>query len=126
MTAANTPNKRSSKPYDYVKHLVEIVLPAAGTAYFALAGIWDLPNATKVVGSIACLTTFLGVTLKVSRNQYYSNEKNFDGTVIVTEHPESPPTLTIPGEAQDALSSAVESGKKTVEFKVVTTTSLAK
>ena len=33
----------SNKVYDILKFIAQIVLPAIGTLYFALAGIWNLP-----------------------------------------------------------------------------------
>ena len=116
MTATDTP-KRSSKPYDTVKQLVEIVLPAAGTTYFALAGIWDLPNASKVVGSIACVTTFFGVCLKVSRSQYYGNELNFDGEMVVHELPTGEKAFSLAFEDEQQLQDLGDK-KRSVEFKV--------
>lgn len=46
------------------------LLPAAGTLYFALAGIWGLPYGEQVVGTITAVDTFLGVILGISTSQY--------------------------------------------------------
>ena len=35
--------KMSNKTYDTLKWIAQYLLPAAGTLYFALAGIWGLP-----------------------------------------------------------------------------------
>ena len=35
--------KLSNEVYDILKFIAQIVLPAAGTLYFALAGIWGWP-----------------------------------------------------------------------------------
>ena len=43
---------------------------AAGTLYFALAGIWGLPYGEQVVGTITAVDTFLGVILGISTSQY--------------------------------------------------------
>lgn len=56
--------------YDSFKWLVQIVLPACATLYFALAGIWGFPYGEQVVGTIAALTTFLGVVLGISTYNY--------------------------------------------------------
>jgi Putative phage holin Dp-1 len=55
------------KAYDNLKWLALIGLPALGTLYFALAGIWGLPAAEQVVGTIVAVDTFLGVVLKISQ-----------------------------------------------------------
>lgn len=60
----------SNSTYDTLKFIVQIVLPACGTLYFALAGIWGLPYGEQIVGTIAAVTTFLGVVLKISTVRY--------------------------------------------------------
>ena len=35
--------KLDNKTYDILKFIAQIVLPAVGTLYFALAGIWNFP-----------------------------------------------------------------------------------
>lgn len=56
--------------YDQLKFLAQILLPAVGTLYFALAAIWDLPAAEEVVGTIVAVDAFLGVLLGLSQVQY--------------------------------------------------------
>lgn len=58
------------KLYDRLKYMALIVLPALATLYFALAGIWGLPAADQVVGTIVAVDTFLGVILQLSSNAY--------------------------------------------------------
>ncbi len=60
----------SNKTYDILKWIAMIFLPACGTLYFALAGIWGFPYAEQVVGTITALDTFLGVVLGISSAQY--------------------------------------------------------
>ena len=60
----------SNKTYDILKWIAMYLLPALGTLYFALAGIWGLPYGEQVVGTITALDTFLGVVLGVSTAQY--------------------------------------------------------
>lgn len=43
----------SNKVYDILKWIAQIFLPALGTLYFALAGIWDFPYAEAIVGTIS-------------------------------------------------------------------------
>ena len=59
-----------NKVYDVLKWIAMVVLPALGTLYFALAGIWDLPYAEQVVGTVTAMDTFLGVMLGVSSLHY--------------------------------------------------------
>lgn len=63
----------NDKLYDVLKWIAMILLPALGTLYFALAGIWGFPYAEQVVGTITALDTFLGVLLGISTSQYNKN-----------------------------------------------------
>lgn len=69
--------------YDRMKFITQVGLPALGTLYFALAGIWGLPSAEQVVGTIVALDTFLGVVLLISTNQY--NAENRMGSIDVAK-----------------------------------------
>lgn len=60
----------SNKTYDVLKWIAQILLPALGTLYFALAGIWGLPYAEAIVGTITAVDTFLGVLLGISTINY--------------------------------------------------------
>lgn len=60
----------SDKTYKVFKWIAMYLLPAIGTLYFALAGIWGLPYGEEVVGTITAADTFLGVILGISTAQY--------------------------------------------------------
>jgi len=60
----------SNKTYDIFYWIAQIVLPALGTLYFALASLWALPYSEQVVGTIALLDAFLGIFLGVNTAQY--------------------------------------------------------
>lgn len=68
--------KLNNKVYDILKWIAQYLLPALGTLYFALAGIWDLPYGEQVVGTITAVDTFIGVILGLSTMQY---NKDFKG-----------------------------------------------
>ena len=63
----------SNKTYDALKWIAMYLLPALGTLYFALAGIWKFPYGEEIVGTITALDTFLGVLLGISTAQYKKN-----------------------------------------------------
>ena len=69
--------KLSNKLYDVLKFIAQVVLPALGTLYFALAQIWGLPYGEQVVGTISAVDCFLGALLGISTMQY---NKNKEGT----------------------------------------------
>lgn len=60
----------SNKLYDVLKYVAQIVLPAAGTLYFAIAQLWGLPYAEQIVGTIMAVDTFLGALLGISSARY--------------------------------------------------------
>ncbi len=60
-----------NKTYDILKYIAQVVLPALGTLYFALAGIWGFPYGEAIVGTITAVDTFLGVLLGISSKKYY-------------------------------------------------------
>lgn len=65
----------NNKLYDILKWVAILFLPALGTLYFTLAGIWGLPYGEQVVGTITAVDTFLGVILGVSTVQYNKTNK---------------------------------------------------
>lgn len=67
--------KMSNKVYDILKWIAMYFLPAIGTLYFALSGIWNLPYGEQVVGTITAVDTFLGVLLGISTAQYNKNSQ---------------------------------------------------
>ena len=60
----------TNKVYDKLKWIAMILLPAIGTLYFTLAGIWGFPYAAQIVGTITGIDTFLGIILGISTSQY--------------------------------------------------------
>lgn len=62
--------KMSNKVYDVLKFIAQILLPALGTLYFALAKIWGFPYAAEIVGTISAVDAFLGALLGISTAQY--------------------------------------------------------
>jgi hypothetical protein len=68
--------KMSNKVYDALKWLALVFLPALGTLYFALAGIWGFPYGEQIVGTLTAIDTFLGVCLGISTKQYNKGQSN--------------------------------------------------
>lgn len=66
--------KLSNKTYDILKYIAQIVLPALGTLYFALASIWGLPYGEQIVGTITAIDAFLGALLGISSAKYNKEE----------------------------------------------------
>ena len=66
--------KMSDKVYDVLKWIALILIPAIGTLYFALAGIWGFPYAEAIVGTLTAVDTFLGAILGISTSMYKKNQ----------------------------------------------------
>ena len=62
--------KMTNKTYDVLKWIAQILLPAMGTLYFALASIWGLPYGEQIVGTITAVDAFLGALLQISSDEY--------------------------------------------------------
>lgn len=63
----------TNKVFDTLRFLQTVLLPAIGTLYFALAGIWGesvFPAAEAVVGTVTALTAFLGAFVEYKRQTY--------------------------------------------------------
>lgn len=67
--------KMNNKVYDVLKWIAQMLLPAIGTLYFALAGIWGLPFGEEIVGTITAVDTFLGIILGISSINYNKNKE---------------------------------------------------
>ena len=66
----------SDKVYEILKALAQYILPAIGTLYFALAGIWGFPYGEQVVGTITAIDTFLGAILFKSSADYKKSQED--------------------------------------------------
>lgn len=102
----------SDKVYQFLKKLVQIILPALGTLYFGLGQIWHFPVIEEVVGSITLVTTFLGIVLGVSTKSYNASDAKYDGTLIV-EDTEDGSQLRLGSVNRDALLT-----KDSITFKI--------
>lgn len=67
----------SDKAYNTIKWIAQLVLPAAGTLYFALSQIWGFPYGEEIVGTITAIDVFLGALIGISTVQY--NKSVSDG-----------------------------------------------
>ena len=67
----------TNKTYDLLKWIAQILLPAIGTLYFALAQTWGFPMAEQVVGTITAVDAFLGVILGISSAQYKEDNDEY-------------------------------------------------
>ncbi len=70
--------KFSNKTYDILKWIAQYLLPAVGTLYFAIAGIWGFPYGEEIIGTISAVDVFLGVVLGISTSQYNKTENSTD------------------------------------------------
>jgi Na+/proline symporter len=64
----------SNKVYDILKKIALVWLPALATLYVMIAGIWGLPYAEAISGTIMAVDTFLGTILGISTLNYNKRE----------------------------------------------------
>lgn len=68
----------TNKQYDVLKWIALYLLPALGTLYFTLSGLWGLPYGEQIVGTITAIDTFVAVIIGISTHNY-----NGDGTLMI-------------------------------------------
>lgn len=73
----------TGKLYDGLKWMAQVVFPALGTLYVALAALWGLPAPQAVAGTILAIDTFLGVILGISQVAY--SNATTGGEIHVTD-----------------------------------------
>ena len=105
----------NDKSYNFLKFIAQILLPALGTLYVAIAGFWGLPAVEQVMGTVVAVDTFLGLLLGISSAQFNSLTPAFAGRLLVQQHDDTSGTVNIeltshPSEFAD---------KKAVTFQVV-------
>ncbi len=61
--------------YDTLKWIAQILLPALGALYAALAGIWGWPYAEAVVGTISAVDVFLGAVLMMDSRKFFEDKQ---------------------------------------------------
>lgn len=92
----------NDKIYKVLKFITLVLLPALGTFYFAIAGVWNLPYAEEIVGSLAAIDAFLGILLGISTANY--NKQVAQNTYInATLFEEDPPSTTTPLTSYDIM-----------------------
>ena len=65
----------ANKVYKILKFIAQIFLPAIATLYITIAGIWKLPFAEQVGGTVMAIDTFLGAVLMISENKQNKTKK---------------------------------------------------
>ena len=73
--------KISDGTYDFLRAIADLVLPALGALYFALAGIWNFPYGEQIVGTITAIVAFLDIVLKVLKRNYDKEALNEPGNI---------------------------------------------
>lgn len=81
--------KLTNKAYDVLKFIAQILLPAIGTLYFALAKIWGFPYAAEIVGTISAVDAFLGALLGISTAAYNKEQAEVQKEPIEADPPDA-------------------------------------
>lgn len=105
----------NKKTYDVLKFIAQVLLPALGTLYFAVAGIWGLPSADQVVGTVTAVDAFLGGILALSSSAY---KAPVDGKIVIDRSDEAKDVYRL-----DAIDLSAIDSKNQVVLGVETTSS---
>ena len=62
--------KLPNKVYDALKWIALLLLPALGTLYGTLSGIWGLPYGKEIVSTLSAIALFIGAIIGVSTVSY--------------------------------------------------------
>jgi hypothetical protein len=84
-----------SKVYDALKFLAQILVPALGTLYVALAAIYSWGHVDEVAGTVVAVDTFLGVLVSYLKLKYDASDKKYDGEINVIEHPDGKTIMAV-------------------------------
>lgn len=103
--------KITNKMYDALKWVAMYLLPALGTLYFALAGIWGFPYGEQIVGTITAVDTFLAFILKLSDSGYEG-----DGVIHVDSSQDAKDVIKLDFNTDDPIEMTRD--KKYVTLKV--------
>lgn len=105
-------NNEGTKPawmpnnvYDFLKWAVLIAIPAFGTFYSIMAGVWNLPYANEVGTTCLAVATLLGALIGVATRNYNKSDSKFDGTLVISNaaNPEVPTNYNFNVGDLDAL-----------------------
>jgi hypothetical protein len=61
----------STRMYDILTWVAQILLPALATLYMALSTVWGFPYGEQIVATIMAIDTFLGMLLGFSTAQFH-------------------------------------------------------
>jgi hypothetical protein len=113
VTAPANTRALSDKSYTVLKFIAQILLPAFGTLYFTIGGIWNIPATEQVIGSLTAVDTFLGVILGLSTVSYNRSGAKYGGQInVVQTEGKKVFTLEVEGDPEDI------ENQKEVTFKI--------
>lgn len=61
---------KDEKVYKTLVYITQVAIPALATFYFAIANIWDISGADKVVGTLTAFDALMGTLLMISSKNY--------------------------------------------------------
>lgn len=72
----NAPFGMDAFTYNILKWTTLAFLPATAALYFTLSTLWGFPYGEEIVGSVAALTTFMGLLLGVSKSRAIKHQED--------------------------------------------------
>ena len=117
MSSSGTSLFLTGRSYDALKWVALIFLPAFGAFYYSLSGIWNLPAAEQVVGTIVITETFVGLLVGASHRNYQKSDAWADGEMVV--HREDGVPVSVNASLNHVVNPLNISDQEKVTFKVV-------
>ncbi len=102
------------KTYDVVKKFVLVLIPSSSFLYFGFSQLFDLPSVVLVLGTLAFISTILGLLLDFSSTMYKKSDSAYDGQLLVTTPLDGQKHLSL---QLDAYLEELEQ-KESITFKV--------
>ena len=67
--------------YDVLKYLALIGLPAFGSFWMVVGGIWNIGHTDEVVKTIVAVATLLGALLVLNQVRWNNSDAKYDGVI---------------------------------------------
>lgn len=78
----------SSRTYDNLKTVVQLVIPTIAVVYYVCAVIWNFSNARFVLGVFVSTLLLLGVFLRIAKKIYNDSDAQYGGSIEIEQTPD--------------------------------------
>jgi hypothetical protein len=105
----------SDTTYEWLRSLVEVILPGAGAFYLTVSAIWNLPGGEKVSATLGALAVLVGLVVRLARRSYNKSDAKYDGVMNLEDRADGGQMMNLDLNTHPAALAE----KKDITFKVV-------